>query len=192
MLRTPAPLKGALGVGRKVVMTEKQRIEFGTADGFLQLYNAHFGTSYEIVAEADAPDIRCVDANGRKLNIEVTTTEDSPGDIPALLGRSDKRSIESLAENNRAVRSGLVSPRFTSAHDAAKVLASRIDAKLRKDYGNGCALVVRDTSGCDWEWDLMANDVVAMCELKSNPFDKGIWVISRTKDKLFEIVAAKP
>jgi len=49
-------------------------------------------TTYKIVDHSDAPDIRCVDSDGNKLNLEITMTEDQPGDIQALLGRSDHRN----------------------------------------------------------------------------------------------------
>lgn len=61
-------------------MRETEKIEKGTAEGFLALYNQHFGTDFETVEVSDAPDVRCADSHGNRLNIEVTATEDRPGD----------------------------------------------------------------------------------------------------------------
>ena len=50
------------------------------------------------------------------------------------------------------------------------------------------ALVIRDTSGCDWEWNEVAEDIRSRLDLSRNPFVEGVWVLSRVKDKLFRIV----
>ncbi len=172
-------------------MNEKQRIELGAADGFLRLYNQHFGTSFQLSRHADAPDIRCVDDCGRKLNLEITATEDAPGDIKALLGRSDHRCIEALAEQNKRVPASPESLPFSSFEDVLETLVQRINSKLSNDYGKNTALVVRDTSGCDWEWDEVTGDIASQLDLSRNPFDEGIWLLTRAKDKLFEIVGAQ-
>jgi hypothetical protein len=52
------------------------------------------------------------------------------------------------------------------------------------------ALVVRDISGVDWEWDSVAEDLKKILSLKTNPFDKGIWILNRAKTKLYHIVCA--
>lgn len=173
------------------MVNEKQRIEFGTADGFLRLYNRHFGTSFRVSEQSDAPDIRCSDETGRQLNLEITATEDADRDIQALLGRSDHKSLEALVEHKERVSKGLESPHFSSFADAKKTLMARIESKLDKDYGRNTALVVRDTSGCDWEWDEVAAEVAAALDQARNPFDEGIWLLTRVKDKLFQIVEAK-
>ena len=69
-------------------MKEKERIEKATAEGFLQLFNGHYNTTFDIVKLTDAPDVRCQDANGDTLNLEITLTQDQDQDIQALLGRS--------------------------------------------------------------------------------------------------------
>jgi len=170
-------------------MNEKTNIEHGTADGFLRLYNPHHGTDYEIVEVSDAPDIRCRDSEGRELNLEITTTEDNDRDIQALLGRSDHLSIEALEKHNERVAAGLEKPKYNSlSGNVSDKLIDRIKCKLIKDYGGNVALVIRDTSGCDWEWDEVEDEIRNRLDLSRNPFEKGIWVLSRVKDKLFRIV----
>ena len=166
----------------KTVTDEKQRIELGTAKGFLRLYNKHFGTSFRVLAQSDAPDIRCVDDAGHQLGLEITATEDSDRDIQALLGRSDHKSIDALTAQNERVASGLHSPPFVSFEDVKKALVARITSKFNRDYGSNVALVVRDTSGCE--------EVASGLDLARNPFDKGIWVLTRVMDKLFQIVGS--
>jgi len=170
------------------VTNEKQKIELGTADGFLRLYNKHFGTSFRVLEQSDAPDIRCVDDAGRELNLEITATEDSDRDIQALLGRSRHKSIDALAEQNDRVASGLTSTQFVAFEDVKTTLTARITSKFDKDYGSNVALVVRDTSGCDWEWDEVAEEIASALDLTRNPFDQGVWLLTRVKDKLFRIV----
>ena len=175
-------------------MKEKQKIELGTAEGFLCLYNKYSGTSFQISKHGDAPDIRCMDDSGRELNIEVTATEDQPatendpGDIQAILGRSDHRTVEALADRNKRRSASKELLPCSSFDDVVETLVRRISKKLSNDYGKNTALVVRDTSGCDWEWDEVAEDIASKIHLSRNPFDEGIWLLTRTKDKLFEII----
>lgn len=91
-------------------MSEKQAIEKATAEGFLVLYNQLQGTDFRIVEMSDAPDVRCKDSHGRTLNIEITSTQDRPGDIKAILGRSNSRSLESLRAHNERVARGEKQP----------------------------------------------------------------------------------
>lgn len=167
---------------------EKREIERGTAEGFLILYNKHFGTTFRVAELSDAPDVRCIDDIGGELNLEITTTEDAPRDIQALLGRSDHKSIEALVEHNDRVAQGLKSPQLVSFDDAESALVSRIAAKCENDYGRSTALVIRDSSGCDWEWDEAAAEIALKFGLRRNPFDRGVWLLTRTRDKLFQLV----
>lgn len=91
-------------------MNEKQAIEKATAEGFLKIYNREFGTDFKIVAIADAPDVRCTDSAGNTLNLECTTTEDRPGDMAALLGRSNSRSLGALQSSLEVVARGEEQP----------------------------------------------------------------------------------
>lgn len=162
-------------------MNEKQAIERATGDAFIALYNSMHGTNYVPAEYSDAPDIRCIDARGKVLNLEITLTEDRPGDIKARLGRSEDRSIAALKAHLERVRAGLADPleRVSCLNtDVVSIFVQRIRAKMNKRYGPNTALVVRDTSGVDWDWNLVSDTVKQLLQGSENPFDKGIWVVS--------------
>jgi hypothetical protein len=171
-------------------MSEKQAIEKATAEGFLILYNQRMCTDFRIVEMSDAPDVRCMDSQGNTLNLEITATEDRPGDIKAILGRSNSRSLEALQAQNERVARGEERPQFSSFSDEVSGrLVERLRSKMMNDYGQNAALVVRDTSGVDWDWDDVdvTRDIRSRLDLTKNPFSQGIWVLSKTKDRLFQI-----
>ena len=172
-------------------MNETQAIERATADAFITLYNSEQGTDYVPVEYSDAPDVRCTDSQKNMLNLEITLTEDRPGDIKARLGRSNDRSLEALKAHLEKVKAGLADPleRVSCLNtNVSSILIQRIRAKMNKRYGSDTALVVRDTSGVDWDWDLVADDIRQKLGNIQNPFDKGIWIVSATKDRIFRIV----
>ena len=68
------------------------------------------------------------------------------------------------------------------------MLVSRIIAKLNKDMGRDVALVVRDASPLDWDWKYVLDDIRAVIANYRNPYDKGIWLVSYSKDKLYKIL----
>lgn len=172
-------------------MDEKVAIEHATAAGFLRLYNRETGSTYAIKSLRDAPDVKCQDDNGNPLNLEITLTEDRPGDIPSALGRSDQRSAQALREHLQRVREGKASPldRTSSlSGNVSSAIASRIRSKLEKRYGANAALVIRDASGVDWDWDFVISDLQKELTEISNPFDKGVWILNRSKDRLFRVL----
>lgn len=171
--------------------TEKKLIERNTAEAFLKLYNAEMGSSYEIVEHSDAPDFLCCDKDGRELRLEITLTEDRSGDIQALLGRSDARSLEHLERHLTAVKRG--EERIFDSVSCLKgnvyqMARDRIQPKLTKDYGRNAALVVRDTSGVTWSWETVIADIASSLDLTTNPFDKGIWLMSLASNKISRVV----
>ena len=169
-------------------MNEKQAIERGTAEGFLLLYNERFGTDIKITVMADAPDARCADSMGNVLNLEITTTEDRPGDIKALLGRSNARSLEALRAHLDRVARGEEQPLFSSlSEEVTDALVTRLQNKLKNNYGADTALVVRDSSGVDWDWDIVIPTIQRRLNLAKNPFSRGIWLLPRSKDRLFQV-----
>ena len=138
-------------------MNEKRSIERGTAEGFLGLYNQFFSTDFKITEMSDAPDVRCSDPHGNLLDLEITSTEDRPGDIKALLGRSNARTLEALRAHVERVAQGKEKPQFSSLSDeVTDHLVDRLKSKMQNDYGPNAALVVRDSSGVDWDWDDVA------------------------------------
>jgi len=172
-------------------LNEKEAIEKVTANAFVDLYNHEMGTSFSIAEYSDAPDIRCRDIKGNIFNLEITLTEDREKDIAAALGRSDHRSIELL-------RKHLVEGKVGKANSLERVnclqgnvtdmIVDRILPKLKKDYGSNAALVIRDTSPVCWDWELVIDDIRQMLASQRNPFDKGIWIISFRKDKIYRII----
>jgi len=130
-------------------MDEKQQIEQATAEGFLRLYNQQFGTDYEIVELGDAPDVKCQDSNGRAFNLEITLTEDRSRDVQAALGRSDHRNAENFSLSFGSWLQGNV----------LEQAANQISTKLCKRYGASTALIVRDTSGVEWDWNFVIDEL---------------------------------
>jgi len=172
-------------------LKEKEAIEKATADAFIELYNSEMGTSFCIIEYSDAPDIRCKDSEGDILNFEITLTEDRLKDIQATLGRSDHRSIESLKKHLADVREGKASPlAWVSClqGNVRAMIISRIQSKLKNNYGSNTALVIRDTSPVCWDWDLVVDDIKSALNLERNPFDKGIWILTFTKDRIFRLL----
>lgn len=172
-------------------MNEKEAIEKATADAFVELYNLEMWASFSIVEYADAPDVRCKNAEGNTFNFEITLTEDRPQDIQATLGRSDQRSLESLKKHLADVKAGKADPLERASclqGNVVGMIVSRIQAKLEKDYGPDVALVIRDSSPVSWDWEMVLDQIKSMLNLKRNPFDKGIWIISFGKDRIFRIL----
>lgn len=160
-------------------MSETRRIERATAEAFLRLFNQRFRANYVIVELGDAPDVKCQDLDGRALNLEITQTEDRPRDVQAAMGRSDHRNAENFS---------LASPGSSLQGNVSEQAAERTNKKLRMRYGAITALVVRDTSGVEWDWVLVVDELKMKLDLAQNPFDKGIWFLNRSKTKLYQIV----
>lgn len=159
-------------------MNEKQKIELATARGFLALYNVAHSASFEVEELSDSPDVICRDANGERLLLEITLTEDRREDTKAALGRSDHRNIESFDPHQTASRLDT---------DVLASLLERLQDKLLKDYGARTALVVRSTSGVDWDWDTQLQELRRVLGDQRNPFDQGIWLVNRQMDRLFKL-----
>lgn len=173
--------------------SENQKIELATANAFFDLYKAQHGIAYfvnRVAGSGEAPDIFASDGFGREFNLEITLTEDRPGNITALLGRSKSLSIEALKQEIEAVRTGKAQPQVNSLQgNALPVLLSRIDKKLMKRYGNRTALVVRDTSF--WDWELVIPSIQAHLKSKVVPFDLGIWLLTSEKAAIFQLYKPK-
>lgn len=174
-------------------MNEKQAIERATAEAFIHHYNIFEGTSYRIVEHSDHPDFRCKDESGQELLFEVTLSEDRPKDIAAALGRSNHRSVGELRNHLLKVKKGEANPLefVSSLADVRRMLVRRILKKKDKAYGSNTALVVRDASPLDWPWDQaideINNDLNPYREDLKKRFDKGIWIVSHGKDRIFKV-----
>jgi hypothetical protein len=155
-------------------MNEKQQIERATVDAFITLYNELHDTSYSVREYGDAPDAVCESGSGDDLNVEVCITEDRPGDIPWALGKVSSRPSQSRIGS-------------CLSGNALQQLAERLKKKSLMRYGERCALVIRDSSGVDWDWEELKTQVKAYLEEYGNPFDMGIWIVNRTKTRLHRI-----
>ncbi len=169
-------------------LSEKKMIEKVTAEKFLTFYNSQIGTSYSIVELRESPDVRCIDSDGNKLNLEITLSEDRNGDIQSLLGRSDHQSIDrswdGLRSHLERVKQGKESifDRVSClSGNVSSMMVMRIREKLKMVYGPKTALVVRDTSPVNWDWNFVIDDIKIQLNLSQNPFDKGIWILSDSK-----------
>ncbi|MCW5625396.1 MAG: hypothetical protein KIT73_11825 [Burkholderiales bacterium] len=168
--------------------TEKEQIERAAVTAFLELYNREFGRDFSVTKYSDSPDCLCEDSAGEQMSIEVTTTEDQPGDTMATLGRSQHRSLDALREHLADIRAGRALPRINSLNLAAGTLANRIEQKWLKRYGKNTLLLVQDTSGVDWNWELAISDLQKLFAPKLTPFDLGVWLLPRARQRLFRVL----
>ena len=164
-------------------LSEKEKIEWATATAFIEFYNKKMGKSFQVLEHLvpPDPDFLCIDSHHNDLKLEITLTQDRPGDIPALLGRSKQLSIEKLREENKLIREGKAHPlQFVSCFsgNVLSMLIQRIKEKFKKDYGTNTALVVRDTSRLEWDWNMEINNIRNRLDIAKNPFNNGIWIIS--------------
>ena len=166
-------------------MDEKKCIEKATADAFLSYYNRQKGTSFRVEEYSDAPDVRACDEQEEVLQIDVVQTKDRSDDIKVALGRSESRSLESLRQQVQGARTGKAVPHDLASKLSGNVtdsLKERFRDKLKMRYGRNTALVIRDTSGVDWDWDLVQSfeeiieAVLMELKLGENPYDRGIWL----------------
>lgn len=152
-------------------LNEKQRIEKGTAEIFLMTYNNRFGCDFAIERPGDQgsgePDVICKNTKTNEtLSLEVTCLEDVHGDVGYRLGRLQKPISES----------GLPGRSFD--FDALPQIVERINNKSHKRFGKNVALVLRQVSGIPWDFDTEMGKVRALVDLRNNPYDKGIWILS--------------
>ena len=164
-------------------MTEKERIEKATAGEFIQAYNEKFNTFFAVKELSDHPDIICEDKGGNQLKLEITLTEDQDNDIKALLGRSEHKNIEYVKKHG-------MGPVSVFQGNVMEHAYNRILAKMSKDYGVNVALVVRDVSPLQWDWNVCISELTKKLENVSNPFDKGVWILttSQNQNKIFRVL----
>ena len=164
-------------------MTEKEKIEKFTAEKFIETYNVRFNTTFAVKEHSDNPDFICEDKNGNKLNLEATLTEDRDNDIKAALGRSEHRNFDYVKKHGMGPASALSGNVMEHAYE-------RILEKMSKRYGTNVALVVRDASPLEWDWNMCLEELKKKLENVSNPFDKGVWIltISQDQNKIFQVL----
>lgn len=159
-------------------MNDKEQIEKDTVDAFVALHNGMHGTSFSVREYGDhhgaRPDAVCVTGDGEPFNVEVTITEDRPGDIPLALGKANQRPYQGR-------------PGSYLQGNVLAQLAVRLDKKSLMRYAGQTALVIRDSSGVDWDWEGIRPQVEEYLEQRGNPFQLGIWIVNRTKTRLHRI-----
>jgi len=177
-------------------LKEKEQIEKCTAEIFLKLYNEKYSETFSIQSISDAPDVKCKNSEGIELNLEITLTEDKKNDIAALLGRANDRSIESLRQHIEKVKNKEASvwDRVSClSEEPLENLLKKIENKLLKDYGPDAALVIRDTSGTEWDWKDMTPKInseirnILSQQNLNTPYNKGIWLVSSDGRELFQL-----
>ena len=155
-------------------MDEKQQIEKITVDAFVSLHNEKIGTRYSVLKYGDYPDAVCTNANGEQFNVEVTVTGDRSGDIQWMLGRTDKRPYQGRSAS-------------CLQDNVLAQLIERLNKKALMRYGGKSALVIRDSSPVDWDWEYVRPQVREYLEQNGNPFELGIWVVNLTKTRLHRL-----
>ena len=135
------------------------------------------GTNYKVELHSENPDFICYDSDGNIFQADVTLTESFKGDIKARLGRSKHKDPNNLKVTHISLHESTVE----------SVLAS-IRKKLFKRYGPNTALVVRDTCPLDLDWDLFLDQIKDELNNECNPYDKGIWIIANSKDKIYRVI----
>jgi hypothetical protein len=162
------------------MMTEKEAIEKAGVDAFVSLHNERYGSSFRVAKMGDAPDAELVDASGDRLLVEVTTTEDRVGDTQAALGRSRQREV--LTE--------VGDPKELERNTSVVTLVERITAKLNKRYGGPTVLLIRDTSGVDWDWEGALKAPAAkdldLTKVRTT-FGGGVFILSRDRLTLHKL-----
>lgn len=152
-------------------LNEKQRIEKGTAEIFLNVYNNRVGCDFIVERLGDQgngePDVICRSHNtGERLSLEVTCLEDVYGDTAYRLGRLEKPMS----------KSGLPGRSFD--FDTLPRIFERLSDKCQKRFGANVALVLRQVSGIPWDFEVELGKIRALIDLRNNPYDKGIWILS--------------
>lgn len=154
--------------------TVKQRIEKATVDAFVPLFNISQGQDYAVLQYGDAPDAKCRNGSGQIMQVEITLTEDNPGDLAWSFGKPETRP-PSYWHGNCLQRNVL------------DQLRRRLDAKILKRYGARTALVIRDSSSADWDWEYVADEIRCALKQRLNPYDMGIWILNRAISRLFRL-----
>lgn len=170
--------------------TQTQAIERATAEGFVAHYNAREGTDYRVVAVAgpgESPDVKCLSSGGDELWLEVTITEDNLRDAQALLGRSEHKGLNALRDLLDKVKTGAAKmPINRLDGNVLQILIERLRRKFEKRYGPNVALVVRE-AGVSWDWELVLPGLRDTFHGTLIPFDRGVWLLSRAKDRLTRV-----
>ncbi len=155
---------------------KKRKIEMCTGRAFLEMYNKYKEENYLIAKHTDCPDLYCTNMKKEILNIEITLTQDDEKCIDCLLNHKKvPKETNKVYRLDVGIKNNLVNR-----------IRDKID-KTKHYKDDNLALVVRDTSRLDWDWQLSGiyGDLSQVSALKY--FNRGIWLINNDKNMLFEL-----
>lgn len=134
-------------------------------------------TTYKVESHSENPDFTCSDSDGNILQVDVTLTESSKGDIKARLGRSNHKCVKKMIVSSNSLQDSTI-----------EIVLNCIRKKLLKRYGPNTALIIRDTCPLDLNWDLFLIQIKKELNNEYNPYDEGIWIIANSKDKIYRVL----
>jgi hypothetical protein len=112
--------------------------------------------------------------------------------LETLVQRMREEQAKAPPDVTYAIRARLLAPEMAHAqvltrirNRVANFVRLRLRSKFKMRYGPHTALVIGDSSGVDW--DLEIPDVRRELGSEANPFDEGVWILNRTKDRLFQL-----
>jgi hypothetical protein len=166
-------------------LTENQKIERATARIFLDLYNKRCSSDFRIVKLRDIPDVECKDkSTGEELFLEITLLEDWEGDIRYIRDKGHRRTASLVTSL----------PVISFQQDTLSNLRRTLEKKLRCNYGQNTALVIRQVS---FLWDTNSyrryseQILSGVFQRREKNYGAGVWVLCRkvtSSDHEYDIV----
>ena len=154
---------------------ETKAIENATVTGFLKLYNLQRKDDFSITEHRDyeSPDFVCTNSGGQRLYVEATTAHDREGDMAVLLGRASSRKAPKSVRLRDYVLANLI---------------AAIHKKSLSRHQKHTALVIRHSSGVDWDWEMEMSEIRSRLSDVVCPFDEGVWIIDRTMTRIWRLL----
>jgi hypothetical protein len=84
-------------------MEEKAGLERAACEGFLQSYNAKYGTSFVITEHRDRPDFLIADAFGEEIGIEITHLYYDLEQAKTSLGRGGQEKLHGIMQTDELI-----------------------------------------------------------------------------------------
>jgi hypothetical protein len=115
-------------------MEEKAGLERAACEGFLQSYNAEYGTSFVIKKHRDRPDFLIADASGEEIDIEMAHLYYDREQAKTSLFRGEKEKLHGIMQTDKLIT------------ELNTLLESKAAQAVKYNFGNRLFLVVRNTS----------------------------------------------
>jgi hypothetical protein len=155
----------------------KDRRERHSLELFLLIYNKHLGTGFAITRHDDADgkaDFEIQNSAGETIQVEHTFAFDQPGDATWQMAGKERKF------------SGLEGfpPNVDVSGGAPLVLLQDAVAKksVKRYQGERKLLLIHQQSLIEWDW--IIHEAAMREAVKGHPFDAGIWILSRSGEKL--------